>query len=184
MEKFSNKFKEDVSKETVKNKLRSVIDFPKEGINFQDISGVLMHPDSYRFVVKDIADNIKNDNIDVVVGLDARGFILGPMIADKLNVGFAMVRKPGKMPPPYIEQEYELEYGTNTISISSEYIDKGMNVHLHDDVIVTAGTLNAAIKLVEQIGANVVSISTIIEMSELKGRNKIKGYKLYSFLII
>jgi len=184
MDKFSNRLKEDTSKETVKNKLRSVIDFPKEGINFQDISGVLMDPSSYRFVVKDIVDNIKNDNIDVVVGLDARGFILGPMIADKLDVGFVMVRKAGKLPPPYIEQEYDLEYGSNKITISSDIIQKGMNVHLHDDLLATGGTILAAIKMIEKIGAKVTSISFIIELEELNGIDKLKNYKVYSFLKI
>jgi adenine phosphoribosyltransferase len=182
MDKYSSKFKEPYTKETVKNKLRSVIDFPKEGINFQDISNILMDPGSYRYVVNDIVNNIKNDNIDVVVGLDARGFLLGTMIADKLDVGFAMIRKKGKMPPPYIEQEYELEYGSNIITISSELIKEGMNVHIHDDLLATGGTCLATIKLIEQIGANVASISFIIELDELKGSEKLKDYKVYSFL--
>lgn len=184
MDRYSNKFKEEVSKETIKNKLRNVIDFPKPGINFKDISPILKDPKSMRFIVDDIVEHIKNDDIDIIIGLDARGFILGPMIADKLDIGFGMVRKAGKLPPPYVEKEYDLEYGRNKIAISSEIIEKGMRVSIHDDVIVTAGTLLAAVQLVEQLGGVIVSISTIVELSELNGRDKLKDYKLYSFLIL
>lgn len=182
MEKYTNRYKD--IKEEIKSKFKNVQDFPKEGVVFQDISNVLMDPKSVRYIVNDIVNNIKDDNIDVVVGLDARGFILGPMIADKLDIGFAMVRKLGKLPPPYIEQEYELEYGTNTITISSDVIKEGMNVHIHDDILATGGTIGATIKLIEQIGANVVSISFIAEIDELKGIDKLSDYKVYSFLKI
>ena len=104
------------------------------------------------------------------------------MIADRLNIGFGMIRKAGKLPPPFIEKEYALEYGTDKIAVSSEIVKAGMRVHLHDDLLATSGTLKAAIALIEECGATVVSISVIIELSELKGKEKVKNYKLYSFL--
>ena len=184
MQKYSNKFIEPVSKETIKKQLKTVLDFPKPGIEFKDISPILKDPKSVRYIVNDIVDHIKMDNIDIVVGLDARGFILGPMIADKLDVGFGMVRKAGKLPPPYIEQEYDLEYGSNKIAISSDIIQEGMNVHVHDDIGVTFGTISCCVSLIKKLGANVASISTIVEISGLNGREKLKDYKLYSFLIL
>lgn len=184
MDRYSSKFKEPYSKETIKNQLRDVIDFPKPGIVFKDISPVLKDPKSTRFIISDIVEHIKMDNIDIVVGLDARGFILGPMIADKLDVGFGMIRKSGKLPPPYIQREYELEYGTSKIAVSSDIIQEGMNVHIHDDLLATGGTCLASIKMIEELGAKVASLSFIVELSGLKGIDKLKDYKIYSFLKI
>jgi adenine phosphoribosyltransferase len=173
-----------MTKEFVKNLLRDVIDFPKSGVHFKDISPVLNYPPAYRYIVQDIVKELQEDNLDIVCGLDARGFLLGPMISDKLDIGFGMIRKAGKLPPPYIVQEYELEYGTDKISASPEIIKPGMRVHLHDDLLGTGGTMEAAIKLVEKLGATVVSISFIIELSDLNGKNKLKNYKYYSFLTL
>lgn len=184
MQTYSNKFTEPITKEAIKNQLKTVLDFPKPGIEFKDISPILKDPKMVRYIVTDIVDHVKMDNIDIVVGLDARGFILGPMIADKLDVGFGMVRKAGKLPPPFVEQEYDLEYGSNKIAISSDIIQEGMNVHLHDDLLATGNTLIAALSLIERLGANVISISTIIELLKLNGIDKLKKYKVYSFLKI
>lgn len=182
MDRYSSKYKEPYSKETIRQQLRDVVDFPKPGILFKDISPVLRDPKSMRYIVADIAEHLKSDDIDIVVGLDARGFILGPMIADKLDVGFGMIRKAGKLPPPFIEREYDLEYGSNKIAISSDIIQEGMKVSIHDDLLATSGSLRAAIHLIEDLGAKVVSISVIVELSDLGGREKLKNYKLYSFL--
>jgi len=184
MQKYTNKFKESITKEIIKNQLRTVIDFPKPGINFKDISPILKDPRSVRFIVNDIVEHIKMDNIDIVVGLDARGFILGPMIADKLDVGFGMIRKAGKLPPPFVQKEYELEYGISKIVISTDTIQEGMNIHIHDDLLVTGNTIITTIKLIEDLGAKVSSISIIVELSELHGIDKLKNYKVYSFLKI
>jgi adenine phosphoribosyltransferase len=182
MEKFTNKFKEPYSKELIKNQLRDVIDFPKPGILFKDIAPLLKDPKSIRFIINDVVNHIRMDNIDIVLGLDARGFILGPMIADKLDVGFGMIRKAGKLPPPYIQREYDLEYGKSKIAISPDVITEGMNVHLHDDLLATSGSLRAAIHLIEELGGIIASISVVVELSSLGGREKLKEYKLYSFL--
>ena len=181
MQKYSNKF-EPITKEVIKNQVKTVLDFPKPGIQFKDISPVLRNSKSVRYIVADIVDHVKMDNIDIVVGLDARGFILGPMIADKLDVGFGMVRKAGKLPPPFVEQEYDLEYGSNKIAISSDIIQEGMNVSLHDDLLATGGTILAAIKMIEKLGARVVSLSFIIELESLKAIEKLSDYKVYSFI--
>jgi adenine phosphoribosyltransferase len=183
MDKYSNKF-EDLTRERIKNQFRDVPDFPKPGILFKDISPVLKDPRSVRYIINDIVEHVKMDNIDIVVGLDARGFILGPMIADKLDVGFGMIRKAGKLPPPFIEKEYELEYGKSKIAVSSDIIQKDMRVHIHDDVLSTGGSLEGAIRLIEDLKAKVISISVIIELEKLNGVKKLKDYKLYSFLKI
>jgi len=182
MDRYSSKYKEPYSKETIRQQLRDVVDFPKPGILFKDISPVLRDPKSMRYIVTDIAEHLKSDDVDIVVGLDARGFILGPMIADKLDVGFGMVRKAGKLPPPFVEREYDLEYGSNKIAISSDIIQEGMKVSIHDDLLATGGTCLAAIKMIEELGAKVVSLSFIVELDELKGIDKLKDYKVYSFL--
>ena len=173
---------EQYTKEKIKEQLRDVVDFPKPGILFKDISPILRDPKSMRYIVSDIAEHLKGDNPDIVVGLDARGFILGPMIADKLDIGFGMVRKAGKLPPPYIEKEYDLEYGSNKIAISSDIIKEGMKVSLHDDLLATGGTILAAINMIEELGAKIVSISFIVELEQLNGIEKLKDYKVYSFL--
>lgn len=173
---------EDYDKEYVKSLIRDVTDFPKKGITFKDIQKVLMDPKAVKYIVNDVYDNIKHDNIDIVLGLDARGFLLGPMIAQKLGVGFAMARKKGKLPPPYIEDDYELEYGTNTITVSPEIVTDKLNVHIHDDLLATAGTLNVTIDLLKKLSCSIASISTIIELKDLNGREKLKGEKIYSFL--
>jgi len=184
MQKYSNKFSEPITKEIIKDQLRTVIDFPKPGIHFKDISPILKDPTLVRYIVNDIVNHIKNDNIDIVVGLDARGFILGPMIADKLDIGFAMIRKAGKLPPPYVQKEYDLEYGKSKIAISPDIIQEGMNVHIHDDLLATGNTIITTIKLIEDLGSMVSSISVIVELSELHGIDKLKNYKIYSFLKI
>jgi len=171
-------------KDFVKGLLRDVPNYPKEGINFKDISPVLNNPSAYRYIVHKIVNEIINDEIEIVLGLESRGFIFGPMIADKLFCGFGMIRKNGKLPPPYITQKYDLEYGTDEISISSDIITPQTNVHIHDDLLATGGTMEAAIKLVEKLGAKVVSISFVIELKELNGREKLKDCKCYSFLRI
>lgn len=132
MKKYSEKYKEPITKELIKDKLKTILDFPKPGIQFKDISPILKEPKLVRFMINDIVEHIKMDDIDIVVGLDARGFILGPMIADKIDVGFGMIRKAGKLPPPYVQKEYELEYGTSKIAISPEIIQEGMNVHVYN----------------------------------------------------
>lgn len=183
MDRYSNKF-EDLTRERIKNQFRDVPDFPKPGILFKDISPVLKDPRSIRYIVNDIAEHIKMDNIDIVVGLDARGFILGPMIADKLDVGFGMIRKAGKLPPPFVQKEYELEYGVSKIAVSSDIIQEGMRVHIHDDVLATGNTILTAIRLIEDLGAKISSISIIVELLKLNAAEKLKDYKLYSFLQI
>jgi adenine phosphoribosyltransferase len=170
-----------MEKRILEELLVDVKDFPKKGIIFKDISKILSNPTASRFVVNDIIENIKDDNIDMVIGLDARGFILGSRISDGLDVGFCMVRKKGKMPPPYVEIEYELEYGSDIITLSSEIIKPGMNIHIHDDILATGGTAETACKLVEKLNANVVSLSFILELQCLNTKLS-NNYKKYSVI--
>ena len=170
-------------KSEVKKLVKNVVGFPKPGIHFKDISVILSKPRAYRAVTEDIWDHVKNDDIDMVCGLDARGFILGPMVADKLGVGFAMIRKAGKLPPPVIEQSYSLEYGEGTLAVSNDGIIKpGMRVLIFDDLLATGGTAECSIKLIEKLGATVVSVAFICELKDLKGIERFKGYKVYSYL--
>ena len=159
-------------------------DFPKPGIGFKDISPLLANFTLLDQASTEIALNLGPalNDIDIILGLDARGFIIGSILANKTGKGFAMARKPGKLPPPYEEIEYSLEYGTNKLSVSSNIIKPGMKVHLHDDVLATGGTIAAAIKLVEKLGATVESISFLMELTFLNGKEKLKGHKYYSVL--
>ena len=162
------------NKEYLYNLIEDVEDFPSKGITFKDISYLLSDHKAVNIVVDDIYQHIKDRNIDIVLGLDARGFILGPMIANKLGVGFAMARKKGKAPEHYVYQKYDLEYGSNEMGISPNIIKNGMNVHIHDDLLATGGSVDNVISLIEKMGGFVESVSFIIELKFLYGREKIK----------
>lgn len=163
--------------EIVKLLVRDVPNFPEDGVHFKDIS-LLNDVSCCRYITNRIVKEIGHDPLfDIVLGLDARGFIFGPQIAEKVNVGFGMIRKTGKLPPPYVEQGYDLEYKNgSSISLSSNIVKPGMRVHLHDDVLATGGTIEAAVKLVEKLGANVVSVSFVIELTSLNGIKKLENY--------
>ncbi len=172
--------------------IEDVIDFPAKGITFKDISYLLSDHKAVNIVVNDICERIKDRDIDIVLGLDARGFILGPMIANKLGVGFAMARKKGKAPEHYIYRKYDLEYGSNEMGISPNIIKDKMKVHIHDDLLATGGSVNNIISLIQEMGGCVDSLSFIIELDFLNGREKIEemlkklnktiGYDIYSVL--
>lgn len=164
--------------EIVKLLVRDVPNFPEDGVHFKDISPLLNDVSCCRYITNRIVKEIGYDPLfDIVLGLDARGFIFGPQIAEKVNVGFGMIRKTGKLPPPYVEQGYDLEYKNgSSISLSSNIVKPGMRVHLHDDVLATGGTIEAAVKLVEKLGANVVSVSFVIELTSLNGIKKLENY--------
>jgi adenine phosphoribosyltransferase len=156
----------------LKEKILDVKDFPKNGIIFKDIQPLLCDWNDINYIVDNIKNNIKSD-FDIVLGLDARGFILGPMIANKFNCGFGMARKPNKIPPPFKCIKYDLEYGTNELCVSTNIIKHGMKVHIHDDLLATGGSAQAAINLIEQCGATVSSLSFIVELENLKGNDKL-----------
>jgi adenine phosphoribosyltransferase len=164
--------------ETLKNKIREVMDFPQVGIGFKDITTILKDPEAFKVSVDLLADLYKEQKIDIVVGPEARGFIYGAPLAYVLNAGFVPVRKKGKLPAEVVSEEYELEYGTNTVEIHKDSIKKGQKVLVVDDLLATGGTAAAACKLVEQLGGEVVAMAFLIELEFLNGRENLQGYKV------
>lgn len=164
----------------IRDKIRTVPHWPIEGVMFRDITTLMQDPAAFRETCDQFYDRYKNLSIDKVVGIDARGFIFGAVVAYRLNVGFVPVRKKGKLPPETISQDYSLEYGSNTVEMSEHSIQKGDRVLVIDDLIATGGTISAATKLVEKLGGEVIECAFIVELPDLNGREKIKGYKVFS----
>ena len=160
----------------LKKYIRNVIDFPKEGIMFRDITTLLKEPVALKNTFDELYELAKDLKVTKVVGIESRGFIFGSMLAEKLNAGFIPIRKPGKLPAETESQSYDLEYGTDTIQIHKDAIKIGERVLLHDDLLATGGTALAAANLIEKLGGEVVQISFIIELSFLNGRDKLKNY--------
>jgi len=156
-----------------KSFIRDVPNFPKEGIVFKDISPLLQQPKVLKNAVIEMANFLDHQKIDKVVGMESRGFLFGPMLAERLNAGFVPIRKPGKLPYKTLSESYDLEYGTDTLEIHIDGIEKGDRVLIHDDVLATGGTANAACKLVEQLGGSIVQCNFLIELTFLEGREKI-----------
>jgi len=164
----------------IKEKIRTVPHWPIEGVMFRDITTLMMDPAAFRETCDRFYDRYKEMAVDKIVGIDARGFIFGAVVAYRLNVGFVPVRKKGKLPPETIGQDYELEYGTNTVEISQHAIAPGDKVVIVDDLIATGGTIYAATRLVEKLGGEVLECGFIVELPDLKGREKISGYKIFA----
>ncbi|AEV69338.1 adenine phosphoribosyltransferase [Acetivibrio clariflavus] len=167
----------------LKSKLREVPDFPKEGINFIDITTVLQDAEALKQCIDQMTQEVKSfGDFDMIVGPESRGFIFGTPIAYTLGKGFAPIRKKGKLPYKTIGVEYELEYGTDTLEMHIDAIKKGDKVVIVDDLLATGGTTQSNIKLVEQLGGEVVGIVYFIELSFLNGREKLKGYEVKSIV--
>ncbi|QOR35686.1 adenine phosphoribosyltransferase [Clostridium sp. 'deep sea'] len=166
----------------IKELVREVMDFPKEGINFMDITTVLQHKDAYKTVIDMLANEYKNDNIDVVVGPEARGFIVGAPLAYALGAGFVPVRKPGKLPAKTTTINYDLEYGSNSLQMHIDAIKPGQKVLIVDDLLATGGTAAASVKLVEELGGDIVGVGFIIELEFLNGRNLLAPYTIKSLI--
>ncbi len=169
-------------KRDLKKYIRSVKDFPTKGIMFRDITTLLKDPEGLKTTLKLLCGYAKDLNISKVVGIESRGFIFGALLAEKLNAGFVPVRKPGKLPAEKESESYALEYGTDTIEIHKDAIKIGERVLLHDDLLATGGTAKAAANLIEKLGGEVVQISFIIELTFLKGREKLKNYDVHSLI--
>jgi adenine phosphoribosyltransferase len=163
-------------------KIRAIPDFPKQGILFRDIMPMLQDPVALREAVDRIVEYGTGKHIDVVMGAEARGFILGAAVAYGLGAGFVCARKPGKLPYKTVSAEYDLEYGTDRLEIHEDAIKPGQNVLIHDDLLATGGTACAKVKLVEQLGGNVVGVAFIIELADLDGRSKLEGYDIFSLI--
>ena len=166
-----------------KQKLRHVMDFPKEGIDFIDITTVLQDKDALSVCMEQMKERIKEfDDFELVVGPESRGFIFGTPIACSLNKGFIPVRKKGKLPYKTIGEEYELEYGSDILEMHQDAIEQGQKVIIVDDLLATGGTTETIIRLVEKLGGEVVGIVYFVELTELKGRERLKEYKVSSLV--
>jgi adenine phosphoribosyltransferase len=164
-------------------KIRDIKDFPTEGILFKDITTLLKEGPAFRAVVDMLAANYANDRIDVVVGIESRGFIFGGAVAHQLGAGFVPVRKLGKLPGKTIEVEYELEYGRDALAMHEDAVQPGQRVLAVDDLLATGGTMAAALRLVQQLGGKVIGVAFMIELAFLKGREKLKDYPLHSLIV-
>jgi adenine phosphoribosyltransferase len=163
-------------------KIREIPDFPKPGILFYDITTLLKEPDAFAAVIDRMADAVKDDRIDVVVGMESRGFIFAAPLAYKLGAGFVPVRKLGKLPAETIEVEYDLEYGTATLEVHRDAIRAGQRVLLVDDLLATGGTVLGTIELVRQLGGEIAGLSFMVELSGLNGRDKLTDYQIHTLL--
>jgi len=167
----------------VKEKIRSVKDFPKPGIIFRDITTALKDSETLKVMINYLCEQFSDIKIDYIAGIESRGFIFGMPMAYKMDAGFIPVRKPNKLPAATYSQEYDLEYGTDKIEIHQDAIHQGANVLIVDDLLATGGTAEAACKLIKKAGGNLVGIAFLIELEELKGREKLKDVpKIVSML--
>lgn len=166
----------------LKEKIRVIENFPKEGISFKDITTLIGDSEGLKASIDAIVDYLKNKNIDLIVGPEARGFIFGVPVAYALGVGFVPVRKPGKLPAETISVTYDLEYGSDEIQIHKDSIKPGQRIAIVDDLLATGGTVEAVTKLVEQAGGIVSSIDFVTELTDLKGRDKLQGYDVMSLV--
>jgi len=157
----------------LKNCIRSIPDYPKKGILFYDIATLLANGEALKETINRMADSISALKPDYICGIDARGFVIGASVAEKLGIGFVMVRKKGKLPGEVVSRSYTLEYGENTLEIQKDIMKPGSKVVLCDDLLATGGTANAAIELIKSVGVSVVHAAFIIELNFLNGRNNI-----------
>jgi adenine phosphoribosyltransferase len=162
--------------------IRDVPDFPKEGILFKDITTLIKEPQAFKEVIDCLADHYAGQEIDLVVAVEARGYIFGAPIAYKLGAGFVPVRKEGKLPAETVREEYELEYGTDSVEMHRDAIQPGQKVLIVDDLIATGGSAAATARLVERLGGEVVSIAFLIELTFLKGVEKLKDYDVFTMI--
>ena len=166
----------------IKSRIRTVPDWPKKGIMFRDITTLLKDPIGLKIMIEDFHKRYEDKDIDVVVGIDSRGFIIGGALAFLLGKGFVPVRKKGKLPAKTEAVTYDLEYGTDTIEIHKDAIQKGQTVLIIDDLVATGGTALAAAQLVEKLGGEIVELAFIVDLPDIGGRKKLegKGYKVYA----
>ena len=163
-------------------RIRDVPDFPKPGIIFKDLTPLLGDGASLRAIRTHLAERVAAHRPDVVVGIEARGFIFGPALAYHLGAGFVPVRKPKKLPAEVETWSYDLEYGQDTLEIHKDAIGEGHNVIIADDLLATGGTAEAVVRLVEKLGGNVAGLAFVVELEFLSGRNKLAGYDVFSLL--
>lgn len=166
----------------LKSYVREIPDFPKKGVSYKDITPLLLDYNAMQLAVKLFMKNLPHTDIDKVVGIESRGFFFATLLAGKLKAGFIPVRKPGKLPYSKHSQNYELEYGSDTLEIHEDAIKKGEKVLLHDDVLATGGTAAATCKLIEKCGGEIVQCNFLVELEFLKGVDRLKNYNVSSLI--
>jgi adenine phosphoribosyltransferase len=168
--------------EALKSHIRHVPDFPKPGILFYDVTTLLKDPQGFRLAVESLATPYQGRGLDVVVGIESRGFILGAAVADRIGAGFVPVRKLGKLPAPTIRATYDLEYGSDSLEMHKDAIERNQRVLIVDDLLATGGTARATLNLVRQLGGAVEGIAFLIELVDLNGRAKLAGERVHAVL--
>jgi adenine phosphoribosyltransferase len=166
----------------LKSIIREVPDFPKPGINFYDITTLLKDPEGFRQVIDGLASQFKDEKVDTVIGIEARGFIFAPAMAYQLGAGFVPARKPGKLPSECATVSYDLEYGQDALQMHRDAVGAGHRVVIADDLLATGGTASAVVRLVEQLGGEVVGLAFVVELEFLPGREKLAGYDVRSLI--
>lgn len=174
--------KSGLSSDQLKKLIREIPDFPKKGILFYDITTLLKHKSGYAALIDQLAEHYIGKQVDLILGMEARGFIFGPALAYRLNAGFVPVRKPGKLPAATARVEYDLEYGSNALEVHNDAIEKGQRVLIVDDLLATGGTAQATAKLASSLGAQIAGLGFVVELDFLKGRDKLKPYDVFSLL--
>lgn len=167
----------------LKDHIRDIPNFPKKGIVFKDITTLLGHREAFKMVIDNFVEHYRDKSIDKIVAADARGFIIGSVLAYKLDAGFVPVRKKGKLPYKTIEATYELEYGNDTLCMHEDAIFEDESVLIVDDLLATGGTAKATCDLVEKEKGKIIEFAFMIELSFLKGRDKLKGYEIFSQIV-
>ena len=165
------------------DKIRTISDFPKEGIQFKDITTLLKDADAFQEAIDRIAERYEEEDIDLIVGIEARGFLVGAPLAIKMNKGFVPVRKEGKLPGDKVVKEYDLEYGSSVLEMHKDAIEEGQKVLIVDDLLATGGTVNATVEMVEEIGGDIVEVAFLMELDFLNGRDKLEGQDVFSLII-
>jgi adenine phosphoribosyltransferase len=171
-----------VSSVDLRNYIRDIPDFPKPGILFKDITPLMADPVALDAAVVQLAAPLRDQNIDVVIGAEARGFLLGPALARELGAGFVLARKPGKLPHDTVSAEYALEYGTDALELHTDAVAHGARVLIHDDLLATGGTARALCSLVEQLRGVVVGCHFLLELTFLNGRERLRDYDVHSLI--
>ncbi len=167
----------------LESEIRNIPDFPKEGIQFKDITPLLKNPDTLELTSQVLARPFRHEDIDYVIGIESRGFLFGTNLAQDLHAGFIPIRKPGKLPADTVSATYALEYGQDTIEMHSDAFHEGARILIHDDLIATGGSAKAATELVEKLGATVVGYSFIIELADLHGKARLSEDAHYEVLL-
>jgi len=171
-----------LNSDQLKKLIREVPDFPKKGILFYDITTLLKDKTGFAQLIDLFSEHYIGKQIDLILGMEARGFIFGPALAYRLNAGFVPVRKPGKLPAAAVRVEYELEYGSNTLEMHTDAVQKGQRVLIVDDLLATGGTAEATARLVKSLGGEIAGLAFVVELDFLNGRDKLKPYNVFSLL--